>query len=95
MDVDPRFLAESVLTMHGDKLSPLILWVNFFIMMMRYCVAAAIIFPNHLYYTMFMGQVAPKEINYVQFDFPKTQAERDDFKFEECRDAVKALYTPT
>lgn len=89
--MDPRFLAESVLTVRRNELSLLILWMNFFITMMKCCADAAIDFPRHLYYTMFMGQVAPKEINHFPYEYPKTQAERDKFSFDGYRDAVKGL----
>ena len=72
VDKDPHFLAESVLAVRRDELSPLILWLNFFITMMNYCVDASITFPKHLYYTMFIGQVTSKEINHVQYKYPKT-----------------------
>ena len=91
MDVDPRFLAEAVLTVRRDELSALIIWINFFTTMMTYCSDAAIAYPKHVYYTMFMGQVSPKEINHVTFVYPKTQAERDIFDFDDYRTAVKGL----
>ena len=91
VDVDPRFLAESVLTVRRDEVSALIVWVNFFVTMITYCVDASITFPQHLYYTMFIGQVSSAEMNHVLFEYPKTQAERDAFDFDGYRTAIKGM----
>ena len=58
---------------------------------MKYCADASITFRRHLYYTMFVGQVSSKEINHIQYKYPKIQAERDVFDFDAYRSAVNGL----
>ena len=91
VDVDPRFLVETVFTVRRDELSTLLVWINFFVTLMKYCTDAAITLPKHLYFTMFIEQVSPKEINHVTFAYPKTHDQREGYSFERYRAAVKRM----
>jgi hypothetical protein len=91
VDVDPRFLVEAVFTVRRDELSTLLVWINFFVTLMKYCTDAAITLPKHLYFTMFIVKVSPKEVNHVTFAYPKTHNERERFNFERYRAAVKRM----
>lgn len=77
VDVDPRFLVETVFTVRRDELSTLLVWINFFVTLMKYCTDTAITLPKHLYFTMFIGQVSPKKINHVTFAYLKTHDQRE------------------